>query len=96
MLPWAAFFKELGFNSPTSYWVFSCFLMLSWGRCMTGKLIPKVGTYLVISVSLKTEKWISTKMKNEKKIHICLVNYICNFLLCISLCYNFLKNISYR
>ncbi len=27
VLHWARFFKELGFNSPTSYWFFRCFLM---------------------------------------------------------------------
>jgi hypothetical protein len=32
-----------------------------------------------MSVSLKTRKWISTKMKNKNEIHIRLVNYICNF-----------------
>ncbi len=28
VLHWVGFFKELGFNSPTSYWFFRCFLML--------------------------------------------------------------------
>jgi hypothetical protein len=33
----------------------------------------------MMSVDLKTNKWISAKMKNKNKKHICPVNYICNF-----------------
>jgi hypothetical protein len=52
---------------------------------MSRKLIPKVEcipnlyTYPMMSVSSKTIKWISTKMKNKNKIHIHPVNYIRDF-----------------
>jgi hypothetical protein len=35
-------------------------------------------------------------MKNKNKKHIHLVNYICDFFIVHSLCYNFKKNIPYR
>ncbi len=99
MLCWIRVSKELRFNSPTSYWFFKCFLKFEWGMFATRKFnskkqkcIPNFCTFFVISVSLKTEKCISTKLY----IYSCQVNCIHNFLLCLSLCYYFLKNIIYK
>jgi hypothetical protein len=67
VLHWPGFFKELGFNSPTSYW-FCQKKLCWWNKYVIEKINSKSWesifnfcTYLVITLSLKIGQMIKIK-----------------------------------